>query len=193
MSSQQRVSPSRRSCSLSLSPSLFAALTPSPSPHLPRPPSFPLDVIKTKIQSVPPSSLLLLSPQSPSPQAPSPPPPPPQALHPYRSIASTVAATWRDSGWRGFVAGLGPTLLRSVPVNMVRSLRPSLSLPLSCSLTELTTDSIPASPPRSGHVCRLRARRFDVPIEVFKRARGGGGLIINRISSKFTLITLWQP
>ncbi|GAA5990783.1 hypothetical protein JCM10908_000013 [Rhodotorula pacifica] len=73
--------------------------------------TFPIDVIKTKIQSVPPPPL---SPSSlPSSAAAV------TAPHPYANIRSTISATLRESGWRGFVAGLGPTLVRSVPVNMV--------------------------------------------------------------------------
>lgn len=39
---------------------------------------------------------------------------------PYRTIRSTVLHSYREEGWGVFVRGLGPTLLRSVPVNMVR-------------------------------------------------------------------------
>ncbi|GAA6051790.1 hypothetical protein JCM3770_004973 [Rhodotorula araucariae] len=60
--------------------------------------TFPLDVVKTKMQSLP----------HPSP-----------ASGPYATLRSTVRAVLRESGWRGFVTGLGPTLVRSVPVNMV--------------------------------------------------------------------------
>ncbi|GAA5980348.1 hypothetical protein JCM11641_001774 [Rhodosporidiobolus odoratus] len=91
--------------------------------------TFPVDVLKTKMQSLPytppptsPSSARPLSsqPGSPLPPRPSnshPPPPPPP--HPYSSLASTFRTTLQETGWRGFVAGLGPTLVRSVPVNMV--------------------------------------------------------------------------
>ncbi|GAA5905744.1 hypothetical protein JCM6882_000448 [Rhodosporidiobolus microsporus] len=65
--------------------------------------TFPIDVLKTRIQSVP-------YPLRPSSSA---------SPHPYSTLRSTFGATLRDSGWRGFVAGLGPTLVRSVPVNMV--------------------------------------------------------------------------
>ncbi|GAA5912400.1 uncharacterized protein JCM6883_005656 [Sporobolomyces salmoneus] len=61
--------------------------------------TFPLDVIKTKIQSTP-----LPSPSSP---------------HPYATVRSSFVSAYREGGWRVFVAGLGPTLVRSVPVNMV--------------------------------------------------------------------------
>ncbi|BGP24182.1 carnitine acyl carnitine carrier, mitochondrial [Rhodotorula toruloides] len=71
--------------------------------------TFPLDVVKTKIQSIPLPSLL-----------------PPATLSPssatasqYSTILSTIRTSYREAGWRVFVAGLGPTLVRSVPVNMV--------------------------------------------------------------------------
>jgi solute carrier family 25 carnitine/acylcarnitine transporter 20/29 len=60
--------------------------------------SFPLDVVKTKIQSHP----------CPSPSTVSPP-----------SLTSVVAATYKTAGLRGFVVGLPPTLLRAIPVNAV--------------------------------------------------------------------------
>ncbi|BGP31588.1 hypothetical protein JCM10296v2_003360 [Rhodotorula toruloides] len=69
--------------------------------------TFPLDVVKTKIQSVPPSSLL---PSSSSTFA---------SAEKYSTILSTIRASYREAGWPVFVAGLGPTLVRSVPVNMV--------------------------------------------------------------------------
>ncbi|GAA5846044.1 hypothetical protein JCM11251_005395 [Rhodosporidiobolus azoricus] len=80
--------------------------------------TFPIDVLKTRMQSVPypplssplSSSPSLLSPPSSSSHA---------APHPYSTLRSTFRSTLHDSGWRGFVAGLGPTLVRSVPVNMV--------------------------------------------------------------------------
>ncbi|BGP07558.1 hypothetical protein JCM10049v2_003396 [Rhodotorula toruloides] len=67
--------------------------------------TFPLDVVKTKIQSVPPASL---SPSSSSAMAAQ-----------YSTILGTIRTSYREAGWRVFVAGLGPTLVRSVPVNMV--------------------------------------------------------------------------
>ncbi|GAA5866839.1 hypothetical protein JCM8547_003580 [Rhodosporidiobolus lusitaniae] len=84
--------------------------------------TFPVDVVKTKMQSVPyPSSSLPPSPSSPSPSISSPVQPPRATAppHPYSNLRSAFVSTYRESGWRGFVAGLGPTLLRSVPVNMV--------------------------------------------------------------------------
>ncbi|BGP55072.1 hypothetical protein JCM8202v2_002666 [Rhodotorula sphaerocarpa] len=90
--------------------------------------TFPVDVVKTKIQSVPPApppSLHLRGSASTPASSPSSPPAPkatPSATAtptPYTSIRATIAATLHESGWRGFVAGLGPTLVRSVPVNMV--------------------------------------------------------------------------
>ncbi|BGP39524.1 hypothetical protein JCM10449v2_003475 [Rhodotorula kratochvilovae] len=68
--------------------------------------TFPLDVVKTKIQSIPPPSSSASSSAVTRP-------------HPYSTVRSTIRAVVRESGWRGFVTGLGPTLVRSVPVNMV--------------------------------------------------------------------------
>ncbi|GAA5863471.1 hypothetical protein JCM3774_005305 [Rhodotorula dairenensis] len=97
--------------------------------------TFPIDVIKTKMQSVPPVPLVAPSTSTPASTFSS--PSSLSRLHPssagsaaaeawsvqpahrYATIPSTIAATLQESGWRGFVAGLGPTLLRSIPVNMV--------------------------------------------------------------------------
>ncbi|SGZ28235.1 BQ5605_C027g10292 [Microbotryum silenes-dioicae] len=39
--------------------------------------------------------------------------------HPYRTVSSTIRNSYRAEGAKVFFVGLGPTLLRSVPVNMV--------------------------------------------------------------------------
>ncbi|KAK4334120.1 Mitochondrial carrier domain-containing protein [Rhodotorula toruloides] len=69
--------------------------------------TFPLDVVKTKIQSVPASSLLPSSTSTSS------------SPEKYSTILSTIRTSYHEAGWRVFIAGLGPTLVRSVPVNMV--------------------------------------------------------------------------
>ncbi|GAA5838063.1 hypothetical protein JCM9279_004115 [Rhodotorula babjevae] len=69
--------------------------------------TFPIDVVKTKMQSLPPPDPSSSSSSS------------PRSTHPYATLRSTVAAVLRESGPRGFVTGLAPTLVRSVPVNMV--------------------------------------------------------------------------
>ncbi|GAA6062485.1 hypothetical protein JCM10212_001858 [Sporobolomyces blumeae] len=71
--------------------------------------TFPIDVLKTKMQSttIPTSSS---SSSSSCPDS--------DRTNRYRTLRSTFVSSWRERGWRGFVAGLGPTLVRSVPVNM---------------------------------------------------------------------------
>ncbi|GAA5941756.1 hypothetical protein JCM3775_000095 [Rhodotorula graminis] len=71
--------------------------------------TFPIDVVKTKMQSLPPPDPS----SSPSSSSSS------RSAHPYATVRSTIAAVLRESGPRGFVTGLAPTLVRSVPVNMV--------------------------------------------------------------------------
>lgn len=66
---------------------------------------FPLDVVKTRIQATETHLVATAS--------------TPRRPHPYRTIASTFAHSYRTEGIRVFSAGLGPTLLRSVPVNMI--------------------------------------------------------------------------
>lgn len=66
--------------------------------------SFPIDVVKTKMQST-----SLPHPSSASSSTP----------HPYATIRSSFKSAYQEGGYRVFVAGLGPTLVRSVPVNMV--------------------------------------------------------------------------
>lgn len=80
------------------------------------PPSFAVDVVKTRIQAseayfplaltAPASGLTSVMIESPVPS-------------PYRTIRSAAVHSYREEGWGVFVRGLGPTLLRSVPVNMV--------------------------------------------------------------------------
>ncbi|GAA6008502.1 uncharacterized protein JCM10292_006945 [Rhodotorula paludigena] len=78
--------------------------------------TFPIDVVKTKIQAE-------TLPSSPSPTIPASTasigtlPARPRATD--ATLRSAFLATYREGGWRAFVAGLGPTLVRSVPVNMV--------------------------------------------------------------------------
>ncbi|KAL8292506.1 hypothetical protein RQP46_001118 [Phenoliferia psychrophenolica] len=81
--------------------------------------TFPFDVIKTRIQAS-------------EPYLPPPPPTPasntalsaavPRIPHPYRTTLSAFRNSYRTEGLKVFTAGLGPTLLRSIPVNMVRLL-----------------------------------------------------------------------
>ncbi|KIJ65474.1 hypothetical protein HYDPIDRAFT_110554 [Hydnomerulius pinastri MD-312] len=66
--------------------------------------TFPMDVIKTRIQSTEPVITI--------PSRTRPP------LDPYRTIVSTVAHSYRTEGMSVFFRGLAPTLIRSVPVNM---------------------------------------------------------------------------
>ncbi|GAA5994246.1 hypothetical protein JCM5350_001820 [Sporobolomyces pararoseus] len=66
--------------------------------------TFPIDVVKTKMQST-----SLPHPSSASSSTP----------HPYATIRSSFKSAYQEGGYRVFVAGLGPTLVRSVPVNMV--------------------------------------------------------------------------
>ncbi|ORY88136.1 mitochondrial carrier domain-containing protein [Leucosporidium creatinivorum] len=62
--------------------------------------TFPIDVLKTRMQSTPsPTSL------------------PPS--HPYATLLSTLRHSYATEGAGVFVRGLGPTLARGVPVNMV--------------------------------------------------------------------------
>lgn len=75
---------------------------------------FPLDVVKTRIQSTEPylasvKDVRIASPMSIVPRQP----------HPFRTIYSTVINSYKSEGIVVFSAGLGPTLLRSIPVNMV--------------------------------------------------------------------------
>jgi len=51
----------------------------------------------------------------------------PSTPHPYASILSSFKSAYQEGGYRVFVAGLGPTLVRSVPVNMV-----SLTFSFNC-------------------------------------------------------------
>eukprot|EP00736_Rhodelphis_marinus_P001256 Rmarinus@m.8858 len=37
----------------------------------------------------------------------------------YKNTMDVVRQTWRSAGWRGFFAGLGPTVLRSIPMHAI--------------------------------------------------------------------------
>ncbi|GAA5943551.1 uncharacterized protein JCM15063_006452 [Sporobolomyces koalae] len=65
--------------------------------------TFPIDVVKTKMQS----TSIDTSASSSSTQ------------HPYGTLRSSFKTAYREGGYKVFLAGLGPTLVRSVPVNMV--------------------------------------------------------------------------
>jgi len=56
-------------------------------------PTFPIDVIKSKIQAD-----SIVNPK-------------------YKSISDAVKITWGEFGWRGFFKGFGPCMLRAAPVN----------------------------------------------------------------------------
>ena len=80
-------------------------------------PSFAVDVVKTRIQASEaylPASVLFTA-DGEAVVA-------PREASPYRTIRSAAAHSYREEGWGVFVRGLGPTLLRSVPVNMVSAL-----------------------------------------------------------------------
>ncbi|SCZ93940.1 BZ3500_MvSof-1268-A1-R1_Chr6-3g09007 [Microbotryum saponariae] len=64
--------------------------------------TFAMDVVKTRIQA---SEAYLDQART--------------IAHPYRTISSTIRHSYRAQGFKVFFVGLGPTLLRSVPVNMV--------------------------------------------------------------------------
>ncbi|KAM5541300.1 hypothetical protein V8D89_004854 [Ganoderma adspersum] len=59
--------------------------------------TFPLDVVKTRVQSTPADA----------------------PGNPYRSTWSTIVASYRAEGLGVFFRGLTPTLIRAIPVNMV--------------------------------------------------------------------------
>jgi len=82
--------------------------------------TFPLDVVKTRIQSSQPifvSALPLLEPEPltisnlPAPAM--------KDINPYRSISSTIINSYHTEGLKVFFRGLSPTLIRAIPVNMV--------------------------------------------------------------------------
>ncbi|KAJ6561200.1 carnitine/acyl carnitine carrier [Mycena vulgaris] len=74
--------------------------------------TFPLDVVKTRVQgsgpgvvpSIGTASLLAGAPPS---------------ANPYRTTWSAIVQSYRNEGLRVFYRGLAPTLIRAVPVNMV--------------------------------------------------------------------------
>ena len=51
--------------------------------------------------------------------------------HPFRSTWSTTVNSYRAEGAKVFTAGLGPTLLRAIPVNIVRPLSSFLAIRLA--------------------------------------------------------------
>ncbi|KAJ6485812.1 carnitine/acyl carnitine carrier [Mycena sanguinolenta] len=75
--------------------------------------TFPLDVVKTRVQGTGPGALL------------SPPGAPPlvrevtQTVNLYRTTWSTIVNSYRAEGLPVFYRGLAPTLIRALPVNMV--------------------------------------------------------------------------
>ncbi|PBK60609.1 mitochondrial carrier, partial [Armillaria solidipes] len=78
--------------------------------------TFPLDVVKTRMQST--ESLHTSSISSPNTgSSPSSPLLPPRA-NPYRTVWSTIVASYQAEGLAVFFRGLAPTLIRAVPVNM---------------------------------------------------------------------------
>ncbi|GAA5844090.1 hypothetical protein JCM3766R1_004519 [Sporobolomyces carnicolor] len=79
--------------------------------------TFPIDVVKTKMQA----TSLPSPPPSRHPPTMTPATLPRDASHPYATMRSSFKSAYREGGgsYRVFVAGLGPTLVRSVPVNMV--------------------------------------------------------------------------
>lgn len=87
---------------------------------------FPIDVVKTKMQA----TSLPSPPSSRHPPTMTPATLPRDPSHPYATMRSSFKSAYREGGgsYRVFVAGLGPTLVRSVPVNMVSL--PFLSLSL---------------------------------------------------------------
>ncbi|SCV67390.1 BQ2448_5001 [Microbotryum intermedium] len=66
---------------------------------------FTMDVVKTRIQA---SEPYILDTETRKLQP-----------HPYRTISSTIRNSYQAEGGKVFFVGLGPTLVRSVPVNMV--------------------------------------------------------------------------
>lgn len=71
--------------------------------------TFPLDVVKTRVQGSGPGALLSsASPLLAGSNAPSP-------VNPYRTTWSTIVHSYRSEGLRVFYHGLAPTLVRWVP------------------------------------------------------------------------------
>ncbi|KAJ7156899.1 carnitine/acyl carnitine carrier [Mycena crocata] len=73
--------------------------------------TFPLDVVKTRVQGSGPSALSPLPAGTPA--------SPLLAVNPYHTTWSAITHSYRTEGMRVFYRGLAPTLIRAVPVNMV--------------------------------------------------------------------------
>ncbi|KAK0489448.1 carnitine/acyl carnitine carrier [Armillaria novae-zelandiae] len=78
--------------------------------------TFPLDVVKTRMQSTESSYTGSISNPTTG-SSPSNPLLPPRA-NPYRTVWSTIFASYQAEGLAVFFRGLAPTLIRAVPVNM---------------------------------------------------------------------------
>ncbi|KAJ8596757.1 mitochondrial carrier [Rhizopogon salebrosus TDB-379] len=63
-------------------------------------PTFPMDVVKTRMQSTEARSTTQLE------------------INPYRTMISTIRHSYHASGFSVFFRGLSPTLIRAIPVNM---------------------------------------------------------------------------
>ncbi|KAJ7065332.1 carnitine/acyl carnitine carrier [Mycena amicta] len=73
--------------------------------------TFPLDVVKTRIQGSGPGVDAVFTPLLGNPDAP--------RTNPYRTTWSAIVNSYRNEGFSVFYRGLAPTLIRAVPVNMV--------------------------------------------------------------------------
>lgn len=80
--------------------------------------TFPFDVVKTRVQGsyidleVPATPATPLLDRSPSGHK-------IDSLHPFRNTLSTIVYSYKTEGINVFFRGLGPTLIRAIPVNMV--------------------------------------------------------------------------
>lgn len=71
--------------------------------------TFGMDVVKSRIQASEPYIVVDSSSSGES----------KKVNHPFKSTWSTIRNSYKGEGMKVFTAGLGPTLLRAVPVNMV--------------------------------------------------------------------------